>query len=91
MSKKIELYKEILESDRRLRRGNTALIEALMDMVSQHCPSVGEREDLLYYTAGLSANESALFLLEEAGVAEDVGGHYRLHWEVLEARKKTEV
>jgi len=78
-----------LESDLlRLRSGNTALIDSLMDMVCQHCPSVGEKDGLLYYDAGLSSNESALLLLWSAGCAEEVKGHYRLLWDKLEERKK---
>ncbi len=76
-----------------LQRGNTSLIEALMDMVAQHCINNGDQEHLIYSAGGLSANEAALDLLEEAGYAKDDDGkgvRYHLLYEKLEARKQAE-
>jgi len=60
----------------RLFNGNTDLIDALMDMVNQHCSCAGGVE-----TMGLSANENALEVLEQAGFAQPIKGRvYRLNW-----------
>jgi len=64
----------------RLRNGNTALLEALMDMVLQHCCS--EPDDLIRHNY-LSANEAAVEILEEAGMIEND----RLNWPALQRRK----
>jgi hypothetical protein len=76
-----------------LRRGNTALIEALMDMVAQHCINNNDQEHPIYSDGALSANESALALLAEAGFAKASDGQgvrYHLLWEKFEARQQAE-
>lgn len=64
----------------RYKNGNTALLEALMDMVHQHCGTVDDTLDHRF----ISANENAVELLEQAGMI--VEGN-RLDWDALEARK----
>lgn len=75
---------EAVEEERsfvaKYRAGNTALLEALMDMVHQHCSSVDS--DLIDH-GYLSANEDAVAVLEEAGMVKN----NRLLWDALEARK----
>lgn len=66
----------------RYRNGNTALLEALMDMVLQHC--CGEPDDIIRH-GHLSANEVAVELLEQAGMIKEDGLH--LDWPALQARK----
>lgn len=68
----------------RLFNGNTDLIDALMDMVNQHCSCEGGVE-----TMGLSANENALSVLEQAGFAKLIKGRvYRLNWKKLTERQE---
>lgn len=59
---------------------NIALLEALMDMVHQHCTGLNGFID----DGALSANENAVAILEEAGLVKD----NRLLWDELEARKR---
>jgi len=67
------------------RAGNTALLEALMDMCNQHCHQVNS--DVLWHHF-LSANENAFEILEEAGMATPTAGDgWTLNWDALEARK----
>lgn len=76
------------EQCRQLRRGNTALIDALMDMVNQHCFPIASG---VVSHGHLSANEGALALLEEAGFAEEVRpAIYALKWSTLDERKKAD-
>jgi hypothetical protein len=63
-----------------LRNGNTELLEALMDMVLQHCG--GYPDDLIRHNY-LSANEDAVSILEQAGMIEND----RLYWSALQRRK----
>jgi len=78
----------------RLRRGNTDLLEALMDMVNQffyhkneHSQSDEDGEFISH--AFMSAEEGAIAVLIDAGMAEEVKGKgYRLLWDNLEARKQ---
>jgi hypothetical protein len=58
------------------------LLNALMEMVHQHCSYVDG--DTLH-DAGLSSNEIAFAILIQAGVARRLkGGGYKLIWEVVE-------
>ena len=58
------------------------VVEALMDMVNQHCQDPRDPDVVL--DGALSSNEDALFLLVEMGYAKDLGrGRYRLLWEKL--------
>ncbi|MBL8473818.1 MAG: hypothetical protein JNM98_18655 [Rhodocyclaceae bacterium] len=78
----------------RLRRGNTALLEAMMDLVNQffyHKNVHGQSdEDGEFISHGfMSAEEGAIAALIDAGMAEEVNGKgYRLLWDKLEARKQ---
>lgn len=81
------------EQVNRLRAGNTALLEALMDMVNQFFYSKNrsgqddEDGDILSHSF-MSAEEAAISVLIQAGMAEEVRGKgYRLLWDKLEARK----
>ena len=70
------------------RRGNTLLIECLMDMVNQFfC----RRPDDTLSHSFMSAEENAIETLINAGFAEDLEGcTYRLLWDKLEERKQEE-
>lgn len=57
------------------------LMEALMDMVNQHCQDLRDPE--LVHDGALSSNEDAIFLLIERGFAEPRGKGYRLLWDKL--------
>lgn len=81
------------EQVKQLRAGNTALLEALMDMVNQFFYSKNshgqydEDGDILSHSF-MSAEEGAISVLIQAGMAEEVTGKgYRLLWDKLEARK----
>lgn len=77
---------DLIETIHRLRNGNTALLEALMDMVNQFF--CRRNEDDFIYPGFVSAEEAAIAVLVEAGMAEEVNGMgYRLLWGNLEARK----
>lgn len=68
-----------------LKRGNTALLIALMDMCQQHC---SENSGLLCED-GLSSNEFALSVLQEAGFADEQAvGCYKLIWDKIRERDK---
>lgn len=71
------------------RRGNTLLIECLMDMVNQFfC----WRSDDTFSHSFMSAEENAIETLINAGFAEELeGSTYRLLWDKLEQRKQDEV
>ena len=87
-----EENEQLREKLKRLKRGNTALIEALMDMCSQHCfnhnyGQVDEFTNPLLSHDFVSSNEGALALLVEAGFAEtDNNVDYRLLYDKLKAR-----
>jgi len=67
------------------KAGNTALLEALMCMCNQHC---AHRASGALDHGYLSANEDALEILEQAGMATPVKGDgWTLNWAALEARK----
>jgi hypothetical protein len=67
------------------RNGNTALLEALMDMVHQH---FADTPDGFLQHGFISSDENAIDVLLRAQMAEHVSGKgYRLLWEELEARK----
>lgn len=69
----------------RYKAGNTALLEALMDMVLQH---LREGPDGIFNHSFLSSDEAAIEVLVQAGMVEVVpGSGYRLLWDALEARK----
>ena len=71
------------------RRGNTLLIESLMDMVNQF---FFERSDGTLWHSFMSAEENAIETLINAGFAEELeGSTYRLLWDKLEQRKQDEV
>lgn len=71
------------------RRGNTLLIESLMDMVTQFFHT---RPDDTLSHSFMSAEENAIETLIEAGFAEELEGcTYRLLWDKLEQRKQDEV
>lgn len=76
-----------------LRNGNTKLLEALMDMVNQFFYSKNEdgkddEDGPILNHSFMSAEECAIGVLLEAGMAEEVPGMgYRLLWDKLEARK----
>jgi hypothetical protein len=77
----------------RYKRGNTALIEALMDMVNQFFASREINGEEVLYHSFMSAEEEAISILLEAGFAERVFPDregYRLLWDKLEARKNEE-
>lgn len=83
------------EQVKRLRAGNTALLEALMYMVNQFFYSKNrsgqddEDGDILLHSF-MSAEEGAISVLIQAGMAEEVSGKgYRLLWDKLEERKPT--
>lgn len=81
----------------RLRRGNTALLEALMGMVNQFFYHKNENDQSdedgeFIWHAFMSAEEEAIAVLIDAGMAEEVKGKgYRLLWDKLEARKDRHV
>lgn len=69
-----------------LYRGNTLLIEALMDMVGQRF----YERDGVYSHSFMSSDEQAIEVLMQAGYAEEVEpgkNGYRLLWDKVEARK----
>ncbi len=71
------------------RRGNTLLIEALMDMVNQFF--CWRPDDTLSHSF-MSAEENAIETLINAGFAEELDGcTYRLLWDKLEQRKQDEI
>lgn len=80
------------EQELKLKRGNTVLIEALMDMVNQFFihPSI----DSCSYDATplrhsfMSAEEHAIDALIESGFAIETDKGYVLLWDKLEERKK---
>lgn len=70
----------------RLRNGNTLLLVALMDMVSQF---FSQRSGEFLTHSYMSAEEGAIAVLIAAGMAEEVEGKgYRLLWDKLEARNE---
>lgn len=84
------------EQIKRLKRGNTALIEALMDMCLAHCSDAnhlrqtGEQNPMVSHDF-LSDNERALALLEEAGFAETLNQvEYWLLYDKIQERIKAE-
>lgn len=83
-----QVYELLLKTQQErdsFRAGNTALLEALMDMCNQHCHQVNT--DVLWHHFP-SANEDALELLEEAGMATPTQGDgWILNWDALDARK----
>jgi hypothetical protein len=77
-----------------LRRGNTILLDALADMVNQHFfhanggPEVGE----FLTDNGLSANENAIAVLLDAGMARQIRDDrcwYVIDWDALKERMET--
>ena len=71
------------------RRGNTLLIEALMDMVNQFFYT---RPDDTLSHSFMSAEENAIETLINAGFAEELEGcTYRLLWDKLEERIQSEI
>lgn len=79
------LQRKTSEEVERYRNGNTALIEALMDMVHQYFRN---SPDGIVNHSFISAEEGAIEVLVQAGMAEEVPGKgYRLLWDKLEARK----
>ncbi|MHB8366764.1 MAG: hypothetical protein ACYDB0_07045 [Acidithiobacillus sp.] len=66
-----------------LRRGNTELIEALMDMVAQF---FYEGRDGLFRHSSMSAEENAIKTLIAAGFAREISGEYELLWDKLPER-----
>jgi hypothetical protein len=68
----------------RLRRGNTELIAALMDMVAQF---FHEGPDGLFTHRYMSAEEGAIKVLISAGFAIERDGGYELLWDKLEKRR----
>ena len=80
----------VIRTNAALRRGNTRLIEALMDYVNQTFAHDMNDEDLISH-GFVAAEEQAIQTLVDAGFAEHVEGwsnSYRLNWGKLEARKK---
>lgn len=83
-----ELAEEMARRLDRTQRGNTKLIEALMDMVNQHFTE-GHSGGLTH--SFMSCDEGAIEVLIEAGFAEEVAmGNYVLFWDKLEERKRDE-
>lgn len=82
-------YKEAMESAgmaTAFRDGNTALIEALMNMANQFFHESADGKYL--HHSFMSAEEGAIEALEDAGFAEEVEPEvYRLLWDKLEERK----
>jgi len=71
-----------------LRRGNTALLEALMDMCDQY---LSDLDGDVCHHGFMSAGEQALALLEKAGMASTSDGvTYELQYSALEKRKESE-
>jgi len=67
------------------KAGNTALLEALMDMVFQH---FHENQEGFLNHQFISSDEAAIEVLLSAGMAEHVSGKgYRLLWDKLADRK----
>ena len=77
----------LLEKERdELKRGNTTLIDALMDMTNQHCH---HNESDTLDDGGLSSNELALEVLEEVGMAKHLQGRsWILLWDELKKRRQ---
>lgn len=75
------------EENGRLRSGNTALIEALMDMVNQHFHRPRHDDPDVLGHMFMSANEGAIEVLLDAGMAKEVPGGYWLLWGKLAERK----
>ena len=77
-----------------LKRGNTALIEALMDMVNQFFYHKGENgepdeDGPILCHSFMSAEEGAISVLMHAGFAEEATDKgYRLLWDKLQQRRK---
>lgn len=70
----------------RYRNGNTALLEALMDMANQYMGRDDGTVDHMFMSAG----ENCCELLENAGVAEETPRGCRLNWQAIEDRKTKE-
>jgi hypothetical protein len=66
-----------------LRRGNTILLEALMDMVNQFFYT-GQDGTLRH--SFMSCEEGAIATLIDAGFAKEVDGGYLLLWDKLAER-----
>lgn len=80
------LAEEMARRLERTQRGNTKLIEALMDMVNQSFMG----EDTLAHSH-MSCEEGAIEVLIEAGFATEVDrNRYTLNWDKLEERKRDE-
>ena len=79
-----------------LRRGNTMLLENLMQIVAHECvapmtPKQGKRDKVIYHHYFLSVYEDAFYTLMEARMMKENGKHgYLLLWDKLEARKTQE-
>lgn len=80
------MLQDVLRERDSYRAGNTALLEALMDMVYQHCPMDDSIAEIMNH-GHLSANENAIRILEEARMTKPTGGGWILDWAALEARK----
>lgn len=74
----------------KLRRGNTILLEALMDMVNQffYEKDLGDWGGTVLTHTFMSAEEHAIAALVEAGMASEVSSGYVLLWDKLAARKR---
>lgn len=70
-----------------LKRGNTALLEALMGMVNQH---FDHREDGHLTHTFMSSDEGAIAALIEAGFAEETKRGYLLNYDRLSERMRNE-
>lgn len=82
-----ECVRELRDENRKLKRGNTRLIEALMDMVNQFF----FEEDGVLSHSHMSAEEGSIEVLMAAGFAEEVDrGSYRLRWDKLKERQDNE-
>lgn len=79
----------------KLTRGNTLLLDALMNMVNQFFYSKGQdgsydNDGMILAHAHMSAEESAISVLLEAGMAIPHPYGYVLLWDALAARKRAE-
>jgi len=80
------------EQIRLLKNGNTLLISALMDMVNQffYTDIYTDKDGILTHSF-MSAEEGAIEVLIDAGMAEEVDKGYKLLWDKINARiKETE-
>ena len=75
----LALMSEQVATVAKYKAGNTALLEALMDMVHQHCTSGADEVHHGYISSG----EAAVEVLEQAGMLIDG----KLQWQALEDRK----